>query len=296
MAGVKKFLDFFVKIEPDGQGASLSDEDLAKILAEDEAVPGGGNSTRAPKGSPPPAGVTPGQQPAGARTLQGAGATAVPPAPRMPPSQPIPGSAPAVSQRVSAVAAPAVFQMRQPAPGGATPDELPDFETIYKAAKVPAPAHGYTVDRVEAMLGNPRLAGMSESVKANSVLMALEVAGVSINDVVSDAVARDRAIDDFEAWWAAKVGQLESDKRAENAAIEDEMNRYLEAQRERIRGNNAAVQKAVETFTTWKDRKRVEEQRLYQTVSPFVTENPITLNTGAVAPIPGPAPGGRRTP
>jgi predicted ATPase len=168
---------------------------------------------------------------------------------------------------------------------------MPDFETIYRAAKVPVLAHGYTIDKVAAMLQNPRLSGMSASVKANSVLMALEVAGVAIDDVVADAVARDRAIDDFEAWWTAKVARIESEKRAENAAIEDEMNRYLEAQRNRIRANNAAVQQAQETFASWKDRKREEEQRLYDSVQPFVTENPVTLNTGAI----GAAPPGTRT-
>jgi len=96
---------------------------------------------------------------------------------------------------------------------------------------------------------------------------------------------RDRAIDDFEAWWAAKVAEIESTKRAENAAIEDEMNRYLETQRERIRANNAAVQKAHETFTSWKDTKRVEERRLYDHVQPFVTENPVTLNTGTLGTV-----------
>ncbi len=146
------------------------------------------------------------------------------------------------------------------------------------------------------MLANPRLAGMSESVKANSVLMALEVAGVPINEVVADAVARDHAIDDFEAWWAAKVAQTEAEKRAENASIEEEMNHYLEARRERIRANNAAVQQSQASFLAWLDLKRVEERRLSDAVQPFVTENPITLNTGAIAPARADAPDFNRAP
>jgi hypothetical protein len=262
MAGVKKFLDFFVKVEP--EGPTLSDEDLAKVLAEGEPEKAPRPRAHAPT---PPA---PAPQAAPVR--------------RAPPPKPAP--------RVAEAAAPAVAQIRPPAQAAA-PTDLPDFETIYRAAEVPARAHGYTIDKVATMLQNPRLSGMSASIKANSVLMALEVAGVPIEDVVADAVARDRAIDDFEAWWAGKVAAVESEKRAENVAIEEEMNRYLEAQRERIRGNNAAVQKAQETFTAWKEKKREEERRLYESVQPFVTENPVTLNTGTLGVTPPPAPGAR---
>ena len=257
MAGVKKLLDFFVKIEPEAPG--LSDDELAKILSDEE----------------------PAKAAAPARA-------ATPPRPPSPPRK-----EPKPAPRVSEAAAPALAQVRPPAEGGSAPSEMPDFETIYRAAKVPAPAHGYTIEKVGSMLQNPRLTGMSVSVKANSVLMALEVAGVPIEDVVADAVARDRAIDDFEAWWTVKVAGIEKDNRAENAAIEDEMNRYLEAQRERIRANNATIQAAQETFAAWKDRKREEERRLYDNVQPFVTDNPITLNTGAVGAVVPPRDPGR---
>ncbi|MBI5518154.1 MAG: hypothetical protein HY909_30565 [Deltaproteobacteria bacterium] len=274
---MKKFLEYFVKVEPGPEGPSLSDDELRKILAEEEAEgpkgPKGSAPTRAPgaAGAPgaPGVGGAPKGQPSPAR-----------PAPRTAPGAapgPFPGG-----QRVVDVAAPAVFQLK-PAGASLGPNsELPDFPTIYRAAKVPAPAHGYDVDKLVAMLANPRLAEMPMGVRANSVLMALEVAGVPIQDVIADAVAKDHALDDFEAWWAAKVNQLEADKRAENTAIEEELNRHLEAQRERIRANNQAVQVALEGFQQWKEQKRAEEQRLYATVAPFVTENLVTLNTGTI--------------
>ena len=271
MAGVKKFLDYFVKIESE-EPTGLSDEELQKILAEGDPPKGAPARPASPRGAAPaPAPQAPPAKQRGAAAPPLDRATGLPVS-RTPP-------------RVADVSQKAVAQVQPPSPGNAAPDSLPDFETIYRAAKVPDPPHGYTIDKVAVMLNNPRLAGMSESVKANSVLMALEVAGVPINDVIADAVARDRAIDDFEAWWAAKVAEIESTKRAENAAIEDEMNRYLETQRERIRANNAAVQKAHETFTSWKDTKRVEERRLYDHVQPFVTENPVTLNTGTLGTV-----------
>lgn len=272
MAGVKKFLDFFVKVEPETpsgpSGATLSDEELQKILAEEE----GGAKPAPAKGRP--------SAPAGPA---GGGARGSSPPPR--PSAPM--APPAMQQpRVRDVAAPVIARMPsspQPPSGNAPAGtgELPDFPTVYQLAKVPAPAHGYSIDKVESMLANPRLQGMAPSIKANSVLMALEVAGVPIADVVADAVARDKAIDDFEGWWAAKVATIESEKRSENAAIEEEMNRYLEQQRERIRNNNAAVQQAQETFSQWLVLKGQEEQRLYNAVAPFVTENPVTLDTGS---------------
>lgn len=273
MAALKDVLGFFVKVESDDRdGPSLSERELKDILDEKpSAVAPGAAKPRASAPSP--------QGPA--------------PAPRPRATMPMTGTprAPMPSPRVSEVAGPLVMQMQSPVgavpSAGAASGDVPDFATVYKAAKIPPPEHGYDTDKLATMLDNPRLQGMSDPVKANSVLMALEVAGVPIQEVIADAVARDRALDDFEAWWAAKVGQVEADKRAENAALEDEMNRAMEAMREKIRANHAAVQQAVETFSRWKEMKRAEEQRLHRVVSPFVSENPITLNTGMIAPTGG---------
>ena len=151
MAGVKKFLDYFVKIEPE-EPAGLYDEELQKILAEGEPQKGAPARPASPRGpAPAPAAQT-------APAKRGGGAS--PPLDR---ATGLPVSR--APQRVADVSQKAVAQVQPPAPGNAVPDALPDFETIYRAAKVPDPPHGYSIEKVAAMLANPRLAGMSESVR-----------------------------------------------------------------------------------------------------------------------------------
>src|ERR1035438_7510177 len=71
-------------------------------------------------------------------------------------------------------------------------------DEIYHAAEIQAPAHGYTITKVTEMLQSERIRTLPAEVKKNSVLLALDAAGVKIEEVIEDAVKRDRALDGFE--------------------------------------------------------------------------------------------------
>ena len=86
------------------------------------------------------------------------------------------------------------------------------FDEIYSAAEIHPPAHGYTIMKIAEMLQSERIRALPAEVKKNSILLALDAAGVKIEEVIEDAVKRDRALDGFERVQQKALDELESAK------------------------------------------------------------------------------------
>ena len=158
------------------------------------------------------------------------------------------------------------------------------FEEIYRAAEIQAPAHGYTIMKISEMLRSERIRTLPTEVKKNSILLALDAAGVKIEEVIEDAVKRDRALDAFERVQQKSLDDLEARKQQDNAQIQAELDRLVQEHRARIQANSDEVAKEKERFYAWRLQKQQEEQKIAESVSYFVAENPIT--TGGVAAAP----------
>ena len=158
------------------------------------------------------------------------------------------------------------------------------FDEIYAAAEIQTPPHGYTIQKVASMLQSEHLRGLSAEVKRSSILVALEAAGAKVEDVIQDAVRRDRALDSYERVLERSVEQIRTTKTEENRQIEAEMNKMLAEYRSRIQANNESINKESEKFTAWRTQKQQEERNIADAVSYFVSENPITVSGAAVPP------------
>jgi len=158
------------------------------------------------------------------------------------------------------------------------------FEEVYNAAEIHPPPHGFTIMKVGEMLRSEHIRNLPKDVKRSSVLVALEAAGAPLEDVIQDAVKRDRALDTFERVQEKSLNELEGQKTQENQQIQAEMDRILAEHRSRIQANNDAVAKERERFYAWRLKKQEEEQKISDAVSYFVTENPITTGAPAAAP------------
>ncbi len=169
----------------------------------------------------------------------------------------------------------------------ATPvDNAASFDEIYSAAEIHPPAHGFTVMKVAEMLHSEHIRNLPRDVKRSSVLVALDASSAPIQDVIEDAVKRDRALDTFERVQERSVNDLEARKTKENQEIQAEMDRVAADHRARMQANNEEVAKERERFYAWRLKKQEEEQKISDTVSYFVTDNPITTGGSAAAPAP----------
>ena len=73
------------------------------------------------------------------------------------------------------------------------------MEDIYRAAGILLPRKGYSINKVVEMLNSEHIRGLSKEMKRVALLMALDAAGVAIDEVLRDAKARRDALDTYEA-------------------------------------------------------------------------------------------------
>jgi len=157
------------------------------------------------------------------------------------------------------------------------------LEAIYTAAKIATPPHGYSILKVADMLESEHIRELPVEVKRKSVMVALDAAGVKLQEIVEDAVHRDRALDTYERVLEKNLEDLRRAKELENKRLEEEINRRLGELRAQIEQNNKEVSREQDNLSVWRAAKRAEEERIAQAVGHFVTENPVTIrqdNTG----------------
>jgi Asp-tRNA(Asn)/Glu-tRNA(Gln) amidotransferase A subunit family amidase len=167
-----------------------------------------------------------------------------------------------------------------PAPS-VTAGPPPDLDVVYQSAKIAAPAHGYTVLKVAEMLQSEHLKALPADVKSRSIMVALDAAGVKVAEIVEDAVRRDRALDTYERVLQKHVDEARAGLEAENKQLEAEIAQRVAELRARIdeNGKKAAADQA--ELAVWRTRKHQEEETIADTVSYFVSENPITTTRRA---------------
>lgn len=168
------------------------------------------------------------------------------------------------------------------------------FDEIYRAAEIVTPPHGYTVMKVSSMLQSERIRALPSEVKKNSILLALDAAGVKIEEIIEDAVKRDKALDGFERVQQRALDELEARKAQDNQQVQAELDRLIQEHKARIQSNNEEVAREKERFYAWRLQKQQEEQKIADSVSYFVAENPITTG-GVSSPSRGPQASGRPT-
>lgn len=199
-----------------------------------------------------------------------------------------PAASRSASQTVAEIASAAAIN-----PTFKTPVSNPtSFAEIYTAAEIADPGHGYTILKVADMLQSEYIRSLAPTVKRSSVLLALEAAGVKIQEVIEDAVRRDRALDTYEHVQEKSLHELENSKAEENRQIQAELDRIAAEHQARIQKNNDEIAKEKERFYGWRLKKQQEEQKIHDAVSYFVTENPITTSGPPSEPPAPPKPKG----
>jgi hypothetical protein len=129
--------------------------------------------------------------------------------------------------RAPATFAPAdsVLAERQEDKGTAGQLELLAMEDIYRMAGILNPRKAYRINNITEMLNSEHLRGLSKEMKRASVLMALDAAGVTIEEVLQDAKARQDVIDSYEADQRRQFEAQLARKAEENTQIQAELER-----------------------------------------------------------------------
>lgn len=147
------------------------------------------------------------------------------------------------------------------APSG-QPSALLSYEDIYRAAGIMSPGSGYGIHKVVEMMNNERIRDLSQDVKRASILMALDAAGISADELHTDATRRQNALTSYEATQRKQLEDFEARKARENARIEEELEKVRSHYAERIQANLDQVAKEKDALRNWQMAMQHESQRI----------------------------------
>ena len=162
--------------------------------------------------------------------------------------------------------------------------ELLSTEDVYRAAGITSPRKGYGVSKVVEMLSSEHVRGLSQELKKAAVLMALDAAGVSIEQVQRDAKARHDVLDSYETE-QKKQAEAEWARKAEAITkVQSELESIKAHYAARISRDMEALARDKARFSSWVTIKQQEAQSMSGAVelclkSP-VSEAPSTPVTG----------------
>jgi hypothetical protein len=142
-------------------------------------------------------------------------------------------------------------------------DLLP-MDDIYRAAGIMSPPKGYGIKKVVDMLNSEYVHALSKDMKRAAVLMALDAAGVPLNQLQQDARARQDALDSYEAAQRKQVEAEWARKTEENVQIQAELERVKAHHQARIARNLDAIEREKATFSNWLAIKQQETHSMLE--------------------------------
>ena len=158
--------------------------------------------------------------------------------------------------------------------------ELPSMEDIYRMSGIVGPRKGYSINKVLEMLHSEHLRGLSKEMKRASVLMALEAAGITVEEVLQDAKARQDAINSYETEQRQQFEAHLARKAEENSQIQGELEQVKARYSERLRRNLDGMAREKASFANWLTLKQQETQSMAEAVAiclkPPVVDKPDT--------------------
>ena len=112
------------------------------------------------------------------------------------------------------------------------------------------------------MLHSEHVRGLSREMKRAAVLMALDAAGIPIDEVLMDGRARQNALDSYEAGQKKQVEVEWSRKAEESVQIQAELERVKEQYAARISRHLNGVAQEKAAFSSWQATKQQEFQSM----------------------------------
>jgi hypothetical protein len=160
--------------------------------------------------------------------------------------------------------------------------DLSPMEEIYRAVGIMNPPRGYSITKVVEMLNSDHIRDLSSEMKRAAVLMALEAAGTTIEQLQKDAKARQDALDLHEAQQRKQVEAEWARKAEEVVQIQAEMESIKAHYSGRISRNLDGVARQKATFAEWVSSKQQECQGMAQAIE-LCSKSPAFAPTSAPA-------------
>jgi lambda repressor-like predicted transcriptional regulator len=168
--------------------------------------------------------------------------------------------------------------------------DLSPMEDIYRAIGIMNPPRGYSITKVVEMLNSEHIRDLSKDMKRAAVLMALDAAGTSLEQLQRDAKARQDALDAHEAQQRKQVEAEWARKAEEIVQIQAEMDSIKAHYTGRISRNLDGVARQKATFAEWVNLKQQECQGMSEAIELCSKSSaPASASASASAPVSSPS-------
>jgi len=148
------------------------------------------------------------------------------------------------------------------------------FEKIYETAGIPSNPGDWTIDRLGQWIADGPLKDKPREEIQSAILNQLNAANVPVEKIVRDAIARDQALDSFEACMRKKMEELEGSSRRQILEINDRI-KDLELERQRLEDRR---QQESARWLEWKKLKRMREREMASVASYVVDHAVVTTD------------------
>lgn len=159
-----------------------------------------------------------------------------------------------------------------------------DFEQIYRGASVKPPELPYGILRVVAMMNSPHLSSLSGDGRRSALMMALEAVGAEVEDLLQDAVVRQRALKEYEEQQQERLRKFEAGKLEENRKLQSELDRLTSDFMARMQANLDEVARRQDDFRAWQRKKNQQAQQILDAAALCVPEG-IGPTGGSMAAV-----------
>jgi len=151
-------------------------------------------------------------------------------------------------------------------------DHRVDLEQVYRT---PGPKPGSVpcgILKVVEMVNSDHLAGLSPDAKRCAVMMALEAVGAGVEDLLQDAVVRQRALNDYDKEQQEALRRFEELKGEENRKLQSELESLTSQFMARVQANIDEVAREQDKFRAWQRKKQQESQHIAEAAAFCVPE------------------------
>ena len=162
--------------------------------------------------------------------------------------------------------------------------KLPSFDDIYRRStcKSATTTAEYTILKVADMVTSDDLHGLSPSARHSALMMALKAAGVAVEDMLQDAVQRQRLLNECEGAQLQRLQEFEAIKLRENERLSNEMETICGQYRTRIAAGVEEIEREREGFRDWQDRKAREQRRIAEAAAACVCDDAASSSNVSV--------------
>jgi hypothetical protein len=186
------------------------------------------------------------------------------------------GHTPASEDLNTGLSTPIITERPQPDPvPKAVNGKLAGFDEIYSKSSFKStsgPPAEYNILKVAEMASSDQLHGLSAAAKHSALLMALEAAGVAVEDVLQDAMQRQRALEAYDEAQQKRLQEFESGKLKDNERLASEMEAISNQYRTKIATAVEEIERERSAFREWQERKLREERRIAEAASLCVND------------------------